>query len=235
MQLSREYCIGLQSVNALPPVMYMYSSTSTFNRHLPISSRSVIMFCCVVHEVNQLILRLKQFDKGMRSISNMPYNFCWIPRVNELTRGAWHACNFFLIIFSNFFLSLLAVFFFFKWMLKTHICDNLIPRFISFRYIAECGLSGSNGHAHNLTIWMVTSDPNPCLLAHESCSNRIQQNGAWKGFGRVIKEKLVSVPQVRCWWLQVFNTYTLNYEDCLPVTRSNLNSTCDTCKLTLTS
>ena len=33
-----------------------------------------------------------------------------------------------------------------------------IPNFISSPYIAGCGLSGSNRHAHNLKIWTVASD-----------------------------------------------------------------------------
>ena len=50
---------------------------------------------------------------------------------------------------------------------------------------------------HNLKIWKVASDhaldPMPCSLARCARSIRIQQDGAWKGIGRVIIEKLVSV------------------------------------------
>ena len=53
--------------------------------------------------------------------------------------------------------------------LKTHIGDNWVcgtetsdstptPNFISLRYIVECGLSRSNGQAHNLKLWTVASD-----------------------------------------------------------------------------
>ena len=54
-------------------------------------------------------------------------------------------------------------------LLKTHIHDKWvhgtetkisspIPDFTSLRYIAECGLSGSNGQVHNFKIWTVASD-----------------------------------------------------------------------------
>ena len=53
--------------------------------------------------------------------------------------------------------------------LKTHIRDKWVcgmdtskyivdPQFIMLRYIAECGLSVSNGQVHTLKIWMVASD-----------------------------------------------------------------------------
>ena len=66
-------------------------------------------------------------------------------------------------------------------------------------YIAECGLSGSSGQAHNLTIWTVTSDlpwtPSHVRCAHWTRSVHIQQNGAWKAIGGVSNETLISVPQ----------------------------------------
>ena len=80
-------------------------------------------------------------------------------------------------------------------------CSSLIPDFILLRYIAECGLSGSNGQAHNLNTWTVTSDlprtPSRVRLPVESTCIRIQQDGVWKGIGGVIIEMLVSVPQTR--------------------------------------
>ena len=48
------------------------------------------------------------------------------------------------------------------------------PQIILLHYITECGLSGSNGQAHNFKIWTVASghalDPKLCLLAHWACS-----------------------------------------------------------------
>ena len=62
-----------------------------------------------------------------------------------------------------------------KLLLTTHICDKLVCGmetngstaiyFILLRYIAECGLSGSNRQENNLKIWMVALDPKPCSLA----------------------------------------------------------------------
>ena len=64
-----------------------------------------------------------------------------------------------------------------KILLKTHTCDNLwvcstetnssspIPDSMSLRYIAECGSNRSKRQAHNLKIWMVTSDL-PWTVSH---------------------------------------------------------------------
>ena len=94
--------------------------------------------------------------------------------------------------------------------LKTHFCgqwvcstetksSSPIPDFILLRYIAECGLNGSNRQAQSLTIWTVATDrafdPKPCSLAHWACSICIQEDSAWKEIGGVIMEMLVSVPQ----------------------------------------
>ena len=91
--------------------------------------------------------------------------------------------------------------------LKTHIrdkwaCDtetnisSPISDFILLCYIAECGLSGSNGQAHNFKIWMVTSVL-PCSLAHWTCFIHVQQNGKCKRIRGISIETLVSVPQTR--------------------------------------
>ena len=95
-----------------------------------------------------------------------------------------------------------------QFVLKTHIHDKWvcgtetnestsIPDSISLRYIAEFGLSGSNGQAQNVKIWTVASDLSwaprsrvrlllePALFAFSSVKRRI-----WKGIGGVIVEML---------------------------------------------
>ena len=89
-----------------------------------------------------------------------------------------------------------------KWVCGTETnTSSPSPNFILLCYIAECGLSGSSGQAHNLKIWKVclghALDPKPCSLACWTHSIRIQQKGVWKGIGEVIIEMLVSVLQTR--------------------------------------
>ena len=100
-----------------------------------------------------------------------------------------------------------------KILLKTHTCDNLwvcstetnssspIPDSMSLRYIAECGSNGSKRQAHNLKIWMVTSDL-PWTVSHvrlpiEPALFTLSKMAHGKELGRVIIKKLVSVPQTR--------------------------------------
>ena len=70
--------------------------------------------------------------------------------------------------------------------------------FISSRYFAECGLSGSNEQEHNfknVNGWLVPAlDSKLCSLAR---SIRIQHLGSWKGIGGVIIAMIVSVLQIR--------------------------------------
>ena len=81
-----------------------------------------------------------------------------------------------------------------------------ISDFTLLCYIAECGLSGSNGQAHNLKIWMDALDhafgPQTVFACPLNLLYlRIQQNGAWKEIGGAVIEMLVSVPQTHEWWL----------------------------------
>ena len=95
--------------------------------------------------------------------------------------------------------------------LKTHICDKRvcgtetnnsspIPDIISSRYIAECGLSGSNGHAHSLKIWTVASDlpwtPRHVRFPVAPALFPFSKTAHGKELG-VIIEMLVSLPQTR--------------------------------------
>ena len=77
---------------------------------------------------------------------------------------------------------------------------TLIPDFILLRYITECGLSESNGQAHNLKICKVASvlpwTPSRGCFPAETTLFAFSKNGAWKGIGGISIEMLnvVSVP-----------------------------------------
>ena len=86
---------------------------------------------------------------------------------------------------------------FFKWVCSRETSRSLpIPNSILLRYIAECGLSGTNRHGalfENLNGRLGPAlDPKPYSLAGWTRSIRIQQNGAWKGMGGISIETLVS-------------------------------------------
>ena len=71
----------------------------------------------------------------------------------------------------------------YKWICRTETnISSLITDFIALSYISNCGLSRSNGQAHNLKMWTVclghTWDHKLCLLARWTYSIRIQQDAA---------------------------------------------------------
>ena len=101
-----------------------------------------------------------------------------------------------------------------------------IPKWFCYTHFAECGVSESNGQAHNLKICSVASDHSldhaldqmTCSLANWASSICFQQNGIWKEIGGVIIEMLVSVPHTRLWWflftLQVQFSFSFGVQSC---------------------